>query len=56
MIFDHLDWFALIRMEYVSYHDLRSVAEFSDKTMLVVKAPPDTIMECDRDTTEEVGH
>ena len=42
------------RLTYVSYQDLRSIPEFANQTMLVVKAPRDTMMECDRDTTEEV--
>ena len=31
----------------VTYHDLRSVREFQDKTILAVKAPPDTVLTCD---------
>ena len=44
----------IYRLTYVSYQDLRSIPEFVNQTMLVVKAPRDTMMECDRDTTEEV--
>ena len=32
---------------------MRGLSELSDKTLLVIKAPPDTIMECDND--EEVS-
>lgn len=46
--------FGYYRLTYVSYQDLRSIPEFANQTMLVVKAPRDTMMECDRDTTEEV--
>ena len=38
---------------YASYKDLRGLPELMDKTLLVIKAPPDTIMECDNE--EEVG-
>ena len=31
----------------VTYKDLRSVPEFVDKTILAVKAPQDTILNCD---------
>ena len=31
----------------VTYKDLRSVPEFNDKTILAVKAPQDTILNCD---------
>jgi hypothetical protein len=31
----------------VTYHDLRSVPEFQDQTILAVKAPPDTVLTCD---------
>lgn len=31
----------------VTYKDLRSVPDFTDKTILAVKAPPDTILNCD---------
>ena len=31
----------------VSYKDLRSIPEFMDKTVLAVKAPQDTILNCD---------
>lgn len=31
----------------MTYHDLRSVREFQDKTILAVKAPPDTVLTCD---------
>ena len=41
-------------MTYVSYQDLRSIPEFANQTMLVIKAPKDTMMECDRDNAEEV--
>lgn len=31
----------------VTYKDLRSIPEFIDKTILAVKAPQDTILNCD---------
>lgn len=31
----------------VTYHDLRSVTEFKEKTVLAIKAPPDTVLTCD---------
>ena len=31
----------------VTYKDIRSVPDFVDKTILAVKAPPDTILNCD---------
>jgi hypothetical protein len=41
-------------LAYTSYQDLRDVSDFIDKTLLVIKAPHDTLMECDRDMDEEV--
>ena len=40
---------------YTSYHDLRNISEFGDNTLLIIKAPSDTIMECDKDNDEEVS-
>ena len=41
----------------VTYHDLRSVREFQDKTILAVKAPPDTVLTCDaQEVWWTVGH
>ncbi len=31
----------------VTYKDLRSIQEFDDKTILAIKAPPDTVLNCD---------
>ena len=31
----------------VTYQDLRGITEFADVTILAVKAPPDTIVNCD---------
>lgn len=39
---------------YASYKDLRGLPDLLDKTLLVIKAPPDTIMECDNE--EEVRY
>ena len=36
----------------MTYHDLRSIEEFQDKTILAVKAPQDTVLTFD---TQEVG-
>jgi hypothetical protein len=41
-------------LAYTSYQDLRDVSDFIDKTLLVIKAPHDTLMECDRDMDEEI--
>lgn len=41
-------------MSYTTYKDLRSISDFTDKTLLVIKAPSDTLMECDKDSEEEV--
>lgn len=43
----------IITSLYASYKDLRGLPDLMDKTLLVIKAPPDTIMECDNE--EEVG-
>ena len=39
---------------YASYQDLRGLPELLDKTLLVIKAPPDTLMECDSE--EDVSY
>lgn len=31
----------------VTYGDLRSIPEFAEKTVLAIKAPPDTVLSCD---------
>ena len=31
----------------MSYKDLRSISEFVDKTVLAIKAPADTMLNCD---------
>lgn len=41
-------------MSFTTYKDLRSISDFTDKTLLVIKAPSDTLMECDKDSEEEV--
>ena len=30
-----------------TYGDLRSIPEFAEKTVLAIKAPPDTVLSCD---------
>lgn len=41
-----LDSFAPLRLA-VTYRDLRGISEFVDKTILAIKAPPDTLLKCD---------
>ena len=31
----------------VTYGDLRSIPDFAEKTVLAIKAPPDTVLSCD---------
>ena len=31
----------------VTYRDLRGIPEFADKTILAIKAPPDTLLKCE---------
>ena len=31
----------------MTYGDLRSIPEFGDKTILAIKAPSDTVLNCD---------
>ena len=40
-------------LSYVSYKDLRAMHELTDNTLLVIKAPSDTVMECEHNDIEE---
>lgn len=39
--------------QYISYKDLRAMHGLADSTLLVIKAPSDTVMECEHNDTEE---
>lgn len=42
------------RHGYVSYQDIRSIESFRDKTVLVVKAPPETELQVPEEYTDGV--